>query len=228
MAERHPLANADQAFSLSLVRRPLIQAQPTRRCPQQARIPQRLSGRREQQQPGRLRQAGNTEAETVLDPVRDQSAPRYLETAPQLRGGRCPRQLKQREGVAARLGHDPLGDPRVQRARQAFRQQHPRVAVTEPGHLEPGQADQGRPRSPGPLREQQGHRVDLQPPSREAEYLSRGPVEPLDVIDDPQHRLLLSQRRQQAEHRQADQERVWCRAPAQPERHLQGVRLRPR
>jgi len=106
------------------------------------------------------------------------------------------------------LRDDAIRDRRVERTRQAFGQQRPRVSITEAADVKRGQAGQGRQVFAGPYPEQQRDRIDLQAPGYEAEHLGGGLVQPLGIVDDPQHRLLLGQHRQQAEHRQAHQEPV--------------------
>ena len=57
---------------------------------------------------------------------------REARTRPPAPPASAPRQLEQRERVAAGLGDDPVADPLVQRARYARREQLARIAVREP------------------------------------------------------------------------------------------------
>ena len=68
-------------------------------------------------------------------------------------------------------------------------------------------------------------RLRQQAPRDERQRQRRGVVQPLRVIDDPQQRTLLRRLRQQAQHRQPDEEPVRRRAGAQPEDDLERLAL---
>ena len=77
-------------------------------------------------------------------------------------------------------------------------------------------------------REHDRDRLGEQPARDEPEHLRGGLVEPLEVVDDAQQRLLLGDLRQQAERGQADEEAVGRRAGREAERDPQRVLLRLR
>jgi len=56
--------------------------------------------------------------------------------------------------------------------------------------------------------EQQRDPLGVQPPRHERQRLRRGPVQPLRIIDQARQRPARGHLRQQAQHRQADQEPV--------------------
>ena len=72
--------------------------------------------------------------------------------------------------------------------------------------------------------EQHHHRLRQQPARHERQCLRRGAVQPLRVVDHAQQRPLLRGLREQAQHRQADEEPVRHRARAQAERGLRAPR----
>jgi hypothetical protein len=75
------------------------------------------------------------------------------------------------------------------------------------------------------LREQETDGLRGKASGHEGEHLCRGPIKPLDVIDDADQRMLLRRVGQQAEQGQSDQKSIWLRARAQPERGRHGVTL---
>jgi hypothetical protein len=78
--------------------------------------------------------------------------------------------------------------------------------------------------------EHQRHPLGLQPAGGEGQRLGRGPVQPLSLVDQPQHRPVLGRLGQQAEHRHRDQEPVLRLLPtrgAEAEGATEGLRLRP-
>ena len=64
-----------------------------------------------------------------------------------------------------------------------------------------------------------------QAPGHEREHLGRGPIKPLDVIDQAEQRLLLRRVGEQAEHGQPDEKSIGLRARAQAERGRERVTL---
>ena len=78
------------------------------------------------------------------------------------------------------------------------------------------------------LREQQHNRFSVQAPRHEREYLCRGPVKPLGIINQAQQGPFLCGVGEQAEHRQTDQKPVGLRPGAQPERRPERIALRRR
>ena len=100
---------------------------------------------------------------------------------------------------------------------RAIGRQPPQWQVRQPGEL-----------ARLALREQQHNRLGLQAPRHECEYLCRGPVEPLGIINQAQQGLFPCGVGEQAEQRQADQKPVGLRPGAQPERRPERIALRRR
>jgi hypothetical protein len=73
--------------------------------------------------------------------------------------------------------------------------------------------------------EEHDHWLQLEPAHDEAEYLRRGPVETLRVLDEEEQRPLRLGLRQQPERRQSDQERIRGVA-GEADRRLEGAALR--
>ena len=149
---------------------------------------------------------------------------RQPEPARQLRRRQPPRQLQQRQRVAARLGDQPLAHPLIQRHAQRRAQQRARIAIA--------QTLDHQLRQPVELiarlarHQHQRDRLRQQPPRHEHERLRRRPIKPLRVINHTQKRLLLGHLREQAQHRQPDQEPIRRVPRPQPERHAERVPLR--
>ena len=148
-----------------------------------------------------------------------------LEAAPQLGRAHPPRQLEQRERIAAGLGDDAVADAVVEPARDGSRQQGAGVLLREPRERQVGQAGERLPRARLANREHDRHRLRQQPPRDEAEHLVRRVVEPLRVVHEAQQRALVGDRGQQAQHGQRDQEAVGRVAGRQAQRHAQRVAL---
>src|SRR5947207_439137 len=83
--------------------------------PPQHRTSCRLSRRDEKQEPRRRRERRQPLPEAVLDPPRHRRAAGQPEPARELGGRPATWQLKQRQRVAARLGHDPITYPLIER-----------------------------------------------------------------------------------------------------------------
>ena len=77
-------------------------------------------------------------------------------------------------------------------------------------------------------REDHGDALGKQPPRDEAEDLFRDPVQPLGVIDDPPHRLVLGDLSEQVVDGEADEEAIRRLAGLQPERQHDGGASRSR
>ena len=136
------------------------------------------------------------------------------------------RQLEQRERVAARLRDDPVAHPLVQHEPHRRAQQRPRVAVAKAAHLQLGHVPKLLARFT--CSEHDPDRLGQQPPSHERQRQGRRLIQPLRVIDDAQQRTLLGHLREQAQHRQPDDEPVRGRTSAQPEHDLERLALRAR
>ncbi len=198
--------------------------EPARGPPHPHRIAGRI-GRRQQQQPPRLRWQGvDAPAEAVLNPPRQRAG--QPEPARQLRRRRRARQLQQRQRIAPRFGDDLLAHPRIDRPGQRRIQQRPRITLRQTLDLELRQPSQLTVRNPG--RKHQAYRFGPQPTRHERQCLRRRAVKPLRVIDQAHHRPLRRRLSQQAEGGQPDQEPVRRRARAHAERGPQRLQLRTR
>ena len=194
--------------------------------PHQHRIANRVGGGELHQAPGLGRKSVELPLEAFLEPPRKRDRAGQAESARQF--GRCqaPRQLQQGQRIAARLGHDLVAHPRVQRPGECRVQQGSRITVPQalhdqlrqPAQLLAGLADG----------EDQAHRFRLQPTGHERENLRGSPVEPLLVIHQAHQRPLPGHVGQQAEHGQADQEPVRRGAGADAERRAERLTLRAR
>jgi hypothetical protein len=111
MPEPHPRADLEQPGRLRGPGRLGPQPELSSRPPHQDGVAGGVGRRDHQQHPGGFGELLDTPQETVLDPVRGRQHLRQAESACQL--GR--RQFQQRQRVPARLGHDPLHHPPVQR-----------------------------------------------------------------------------------------------------------------
>ena len=226
MTERHSLADEQQGVR----RHAICGGRPNRekpsRAPEQHRIADRL-GRGEQQQTPRIfRQRLEAADEALLDPSRQRPCVRQPEPARQLRRRQPARQLQQCERIAPRLRDDPIAHPLIQHEAHRRAQERPRVAVAKTFHLELGQVPKLLARLT--FGEDDPHRFGQQSPSHECQRQGRRLVQPLRVIDDAQQRMLLRHLREQAQHRQPDQERIRGRAGAQAEHDLERLGLRSR
>ena len=143
--------------------------------------------------------------EALLDPPRQRLRAEQAEPAGQLRRAQPSRQLEQRQRIAPRLGHDPI----THAAHRAdCRRPSPSSARASPSRS-PWTSSSGSPRSSSP-----GSRAANTSPtdsasSRRADEPERprgGPIQPLRVVDHAQQRALLRHLREQAQHRQPDQE----------------------
>src|SRR6202035_4607005 len=104
-------------------------AEPGGRPPHQHRVPCRLSCCDEKQEPRRRRERGPPLPEALLDPPRTRRPARQPEPARELGGRPATWQLKQRQRVAARLGHDPITHPLIERTGEHCTEQLLRIAV---------------------------------------------------------------------------------------------------
>ena len=92
-----------------------------------------------------------------------------------------PRQLQQRQRVAARLSHDPLPHSVIQRNTQHRAQQSARITITQTLHHQPRQPLELFARLT--RRQHQRDRLRQQPPRHEHKRLRSGQIKPLRVID---------------------------------------------
>ena len=138
------------------------------------------------------------------------------------------RQLKQCQRVATRLGEDPIPHAVIEWPVDSRREQLVRAIGRQPPQWQVRQAGELVKLARLALREQQHNRLGLQAPRHERQYLCRGPVKPLGIIDQAQQGPFLGGVGEQAEQRQADQEPVGLRPGAQPERRPERLALRRR
>ena len=148
------------------------------------------------------------------------------EPARQLSRRHAPRQLQQRQRIAACLADDLVANPRVEGPGEHRVQQRARLVVAQALDHQLRQSRQLIARNAG--REHQTDRFRLQTARHEREDLRRGAIEPLLVIHQADQRLLLGHLGEQAQDRQPDQEAIWRRPGADAERRPQRIALRTR
>ena len=225
MTKPHPAVHVDQPVGLRGLERPGVDRESLRGPPQQRWIASWLSRRHEQQPPSVLRQRLEAPREAALDPSGQRQRAGQPEAARQLPCAEPPRELQQRQGIPPRLNDDLFGDPPVQTTRNDRGQEGTRIGIPEP--LE-RQLRQTRERVAWLTRsEQHHHRLRQHPPRHERQRLRRRLVQPLRIVNDAQKRPLLRHLRQQAQHRQTNQEPVGHRTGAQPKRVSSASRCGP-
>ncbi len=163
--------------------------------------------------------------EAGLDAALQRQLARKTEAARQARRGQFPRQLEQRERVAAGLGKDPPSHALIKRRADDRGEQLTCVPVRQAPEMQIRQ-----PRQPVELErsahgEHEPDRVSSQPPRDERKHQCRGPIQPLGVIDETQKWQLLGGLGEQAEHRETDQETIGLGARAQAEGSRERVPL---
>ena len=104
-------------------------AEPGGRPQHQHRIPGRLSRRDEKQEPRRRRERRQPLPVALLDPSRHRRAAGQPEPSRELGGRPATWQLKQRQRVAVRLGHDPITHLLIERAGEHCPEQLLRITV---------------------------------------------------------------------------------------------------
>ena len=134
-------------------------------------------------------------------------------------------QLEEGEGVAARLGDDPVADPRVERPGNGGGEQRASVIGGQAVEHHLRQALERRDRFGVPPGEHERHGLGHQPAGDEAQNLGGGPVEPLGVVDHADERALGRRAGHEAEDGHAEQERVRGRAAPQAEDRAHRVAL---
>ena len=226
MAEAHLGAELDQARRRRRGRRAALDPERGGRLPHQQRIAHRLGRRDQEQEPRRRRQLRQPLLEALLDAAGQRRPAVQPEPARQLGGRPAARQLQQRQRVAARLGHDPIAHPLVERTRHHGLQQRLRITVVQPAD------DELRQPLEMPLAgrlahgEDQPDRLGPQTARHERQRLRRRAVEPLRIVHDADQRPLLRHVGQQAQDRQADEEAIRRVAVAQAERRAERLALR--
>ncbi len=175
---------------------------------------------------GRLRQRAEPPHVVLLDLTGKVPGGGEREAAGELRRGHGLRQLQQGQGVATRLGDDPIADMVIEPARDDRDQEGASVVLGEPAEGELRQAVQH------PLVRRLAHGEDDQerlgqhPPGDEPEDLARRSVEPLRVVDEAQQWPLGGDLRQEAERGERHEEPVGGAARREAEGDAQCVLLR--
>ena len=162
----------------------------------------------------------------MLDPPRHRRAAGQPEPARELGGRPATWQLKQRQRVAARLGHDPITYPLIERTGEHCPKQLLRITVVEPAHGELRQALKMPLAARLAHSEDQPDRLRTETARDEGQRLRGSRVEPLRVVHDADERSLFRNVRQQTQHRQADEEPIRRLAVAQTERSAKRTALR--
>jgi hypothetical protein len=133
---------------------------------------------------------------------------------------------EQRQRIPLALSDDPVPDPRVQLEPHGRAQQRAGIAVAHTVHLQLGHVPKFLAQLAGSEHDPDRLRQEATGDERERQH--RRLIQPLGVIDDAQERSLLGHHREQAQHRQPDEEPIRGSAGAQPEHDLDGLALRRR
>src|SRR5215207_5147757 len=226
MQERHTFADHQQPLGLVRSRSREPDAESLGRAPHEQRVVDGLRRSDQQKQTRLLGERLESPQETLLDPPGQRVRPRQPERARQLRRRQTPRQLEDRQRIAARLRDEPVADALIETPWDDRRQQGARVVLREPCEPELGQPQQLAPVGRVAHREHDRHRLGQQPSRDESENLPRGAIEPLGIIDKAEQRPLRGNLGQQAERGQGDQEAARSRTGRPPQRDAQGDLLR--
>ena len=134
-------------------------------------------------------------------------------------------ELDQGERIAGRLRDDPPFEV-IGQARRVPVEEHARRVVVQTDKVEVGEA--GIVENTWHTianREEQDHRLHLEPPRNERQHLGRRPIEPMRILDHEQQRCLRLPLGDHAEGCQADQEEIGRVALGDPERDVEGLAL---
>ena len=196
------------------------------RLPDQHRIQRRLRRGHQQQPPRRLRQRRQPLPEALLDRCRQRHGAGQPETARKLLGHILGGQFQQRPGVAARLGHDPVGHPLIQPARDGREQQHPGVTVRQPAGHQLGKPREVTLQPARARRHEHGDRPARQVARHERESPRRRLIQPLRGVGHADQRAIGGGLRQQAHEAESGEEAIGLGPVPHAERHAQRVALR--
>ena len=174
--------------------------------PDQRRLAHGIRRRELQQAPRRGRKTVEPPPEALLDPSRQRHRAGEPEPARQLGGRHAPRQLQQRQGVAARLGDDLVPDTGVKGPGEGRVQQRSRVVFAQALDRELRQPRQIIARCA--CGEHQADRFRVEAAGNEREDLGRGVIEPLFVIHQADQRLFLRRLGEQAQDGQGHEEAI--------------------
>ena len=129
MAKPNLRADLQQLLAGRGLRRLPLDAERRRSAPEERGIPDRVGRRQQHQSLRRLRQCGYALSEVVLDMARKGSRAGQHEAAGELSGASTPRQLHQRQRIAARFGDQAVADTIIESAGDDRRQQGTRIAI---------------------------------------------------------------------------------------------------
>ena len=197
-------------------------------APEQQRIAERLGGGNEEQLLGLRGQPADSAEEARFDTARERHRVRTGEATDEARRRDAARELEERQRVAAALRDDPIEDALVERPKRRRCEQLTCLRLRESGDPKLPQAGEPVGRAHVPHREDHEHALRLEAPGDEREDLGRGVVEPLRIVDQGDERLRLRTVRQQAQHREADEETIGWRPCGEAERSSERVALRRR
>jgi hypothetical protein len=128
--ERDAAVESEQSGGLGRRRRLGTNPQLRASAPQQRRVADRLSGRREHKPPRVGRELLEALAEARLDPARQRRS-RQCEATGEVGRGRPARELEQRQRIATRFGEDPLAHVLVELAVHDRAEQHAGVVLVQ-------------------------------------------------------------------------------------------------
>ena len=130
-------------------------------------------------------------------------------------------------GFPPRLRHDPVAQPGIGRPGHHRIEQHRRIGVAQTIQPQLRETDPISVVDRIPSADHKRHRLGEQPARHKRNCLHRHPVEPLSVVHDTQHRLLLRERRDQLQHGETDKKPVRRRTSTETERRAERIALRP-
>ena len=193
------------------------------------REPAGVVGDRDQHQ--RLRRRGEPAGpveEDPFDPGGEHQLRGQRSGPSELRVTEAGRELDERERVPAGLGEQPVGDLGRDHDRSVLGEQRPHRGGVQPVQPQ-GRHPVGGERAVVGVagREHHRNRVRVQASGREQQRVGRGGVEPVCVVDDAHHRLLLGRLGEHRQGRDRHQERL-DRPHLLPERDPERARLRLR
>ncbi len=138
-------------------------------------------------------------------------------------------ELHEPERIAGRRDVQALERVSVEWRTGRLRHEVRRLAAVEPAQLENVEVGAVEQRGlPGPNCDEDGDRIGDQPPDREQECSSARVVEPVGIVEEDQHRLVVRHRCEQAQRRRPNGEPLTRRAGLERERSPERVGLRPR
>jgi hypothetical protein len=190
---------------------------------EQAQVPGALERRRQEEIPGRGRQAGDPRGEQLLQALAERQHRRQRLRRRALRIAQRLRQLQQGQRIALRHAQHPAPDQGIQAGEPRGYQlggrrvvQRHQLVFREPGAVKVAVRA-------GPAGDQEPRPAAGQPPGHEAQHAGAGPVYPGQVIHDQQQRGARRRALQEDQHGVAHQQPVRRRSGAEPKGHSQRV-----